>query len=146
MLTTDQKGAVAETAIIHAAVKLGIRVFKPVNDGERCDLIFDLGPRLLRVQCKWARRQGDVVVLRCYSSRRSRDGFVTRVYTAEEVDVFAAYCPDVERCYLVPIDVISGQRYIWLRLTETRNNQAVGVRWARDFEFSRLDWERLTGP
>jgi hypothetical protein len=27
-LTTDQKGAIAETAIIHAAVKLGVGVFK----------------------------------------------------------------------------------------------------------------------
>jgi hypothetical protein len=30
VLTTDQKGAIAETAIIHAAVKLGIPVARPV--------------------------------------------------------------------------------------------------------------------
>ena len=65
MLTTDQKGAVAESAVIHAAIKLGIGVFKPLTDGERYDLIFDLRPRLVRVQCKWAVRQGDVIVVRC---------------------------------------------------------------------------------
>ena len=52
MLTTDQKGAVAETAVVHAATKLGIGVYKPVSDGERYDLIFDLGAELVRVQCK----------------------------------------------------------------------------------------------
>src|SRR3954470_17527611 len=51
MLTTNQKGAVAETAIAHEAIKLGIGVYRPVAD-ERADLILDLRPRLLRVQCK----------------------------------------------------------------------------------------------
>jgi len=51
MLTTNQKGAVAETAIAHEAIKLGIGVYRPLCD-ERYDLIFDLGPTLVRVQCK----------------------------------------------------------------------------------------------
>ena len=72
MLTTNQKGAIAESAIVHAAVKLGIGVASPVNEGERYDLIFDLHPMLLRVQCNWAVRCGDVISVRCCSSRRSR--------------------------------------------------------------------------
>jgi len=31
-LTTDQKGAIPETAIIPAAVKLGIGIFKPISN------------------------------------------------------------------------------------------------------------------
>jgi PD-(D/E)XK nuclease superfamily protein len=58
VLTTNQEGAIAETAIVHAAVKLGIGLFKLISDGERYDLIFDVGSRLLRVQCKWATRMG----------------------------------------------------------------------------------------
>jgi hypothetical protein len=54
MLTTDQKGAIAELAIAHAALELGVGVSKPLGD-QRYDLIFDFGPRLARVQCKWAR-------------------------------------------------------------------------------------------
>ena len=52
--STDQKGAIAESAIVHAAIKLGIGVFRPLSDGERYDLILDLGSKLVRVQCKWA--------------------------------------------------------------------------------------------
>ena len=92
MLTTDQKGSIAETAIVAAATKLGIGVFKPLTDGERYDLIFDLRPRLVRVQCKWAGRRGDVVVVRCVSARRAADGLRHRPYTADEIDAFAAYC------------------------------------------------------
>jgi hypothetical protein len=87
VLTTDQKGAVAELAIAHAAAELGVGVFKPLTDGERYDLIFDMRPELLRVQCKWACRHGDVVIVRCRSCRRARGGLVHRGYTRAEVDV-----------------------------------------------------------
>ena len=134
VLSTNQKGAIAETAIIHTAVKLGIGVFRPVLD-ERYDLIFDLRPRLLRVQCKWAVRRGDVVAVRCYSSRRGREGMVVRTYGSDEVDMIAAYCAEVDRCYALPIELCSGRRQIHLRLGPARNNQRAGVHEARAFEF-----------
>jgi hypothetical protein len=36
MLTTDQKGNIAETAITAAAVRLGVDVYRPVGEGVRC--------------------------------------------------------------------------------------------------------------
>src|SRR6476661_1614748 len=51
-MTTDQKGAIAEACTAAEAIKHGIGVFRPLAD-ERYDLIFDLRPKLLRVQCKW---------------------------------------------------------------------------------------------
>src|SRR5918992_3670877 len=91
MLTTDQKGAIAETAIAHEATKLGVDVYRPVAEGGRCDLIFDFEDRLWRVQCKWASRHGNVIIVRCYSARRAREGLRRRLYTADEIDAFAAY-------------------------------------------------------
>ena len=145
MLTTDQKGAVAETAIIHAAVKLGIGVFKPISDGERYDLIFDIGTRLLRVQCKWARRYGDVIAVRTYSSRRARNGIRKRSYTGDEVDVIAVYCHDVHQCYLLQLDHFDGRSQFDPRLAPSRNNQRLRVNWASAFEFEAT-LERLLGP
>jgi hypothetical protein len=136
MLTTDQKGAVAETAIIHAAIKLGISVYTPVAEGGRYDMIFELASRLVRVQCKWAPRSGDVVVLRCCSSRRNRAGLVKRVYVEGEIDAFAAYCPDVDRCYFLPFNLFTGRTQVHLRLGPCRNNQTLNVNWAKDFEFA----------
>ena len=43
MLTSDQKGAIAESSIAAAAIKLGIGVYKPLFEGGRYDLIFDTG-------------------------------------------------------------------------------------------------------
>lgn len=135
MLTTNQKGAIAETAIAHAAVKLGIGVFKPLAD-ERCDFVFDLRPQLVRVQCKWAVRTGDAVSIRCYSSCRTSTGTVRLVYTREEIDALAAYCAELDRCYLLPMAMFAGQKQIQLRLAPARNNQRTGINWAREFEFA----------
>ena len=84
MLTTDQKGAIAEAAIVAAAIEAGIGVARPFVD-ERYDLIFDTGAQLLRVQCKWASCDGEVVAVRCYSTRRDASGFVRRAYVRGEV-------------------------------------------------------------
>src|SRR5947208_2464204 len=108
-LTTNQKGVVAETAIIHEAAKLGIVVCRPLDDA-RYDLVLDLPTGLMRVQCKWTPRIGDVVVVRSYSNRRAREGFRRRVYTSEEIDTVAGYCPETRRCYLLPAALFSGHR------------------------------------
>jgi hypothetical protein len=133
---THQRGAVAEAAIALAAIKAGIGVFKPINDGERYDLIFDLRTRLMRVQCKAAARCGAVVIVRCRSGRRTRHGIVMRPYTRQEIDAFAAYCAELERCFFLPIDRFSGRTAISLRLGLPRNNQRLGVNWADDYDFA----------
>jgi hypothetical protein len=136
MLTTDQKGNIAEAAIVAAAVKLGIDVYRPVGEGGRYNMLFEVQMRLWRIQCKWAPRQRDVVVLRCYSCRRNRDGLVRRKYTDGEIDAFAAYCPDTDCCYLLPFGLFAGRSQVLLRLAPSKNNQHLGINWARDYEFA----------
>jgi hypothetical protein len=55
-------------------------------------------------------------------------------YSAEEIDAIAAYAPDTDGCYLIPISEVAGCKAIRLRVAPTRNNQALGVHWARDYE------------
>jgi hypothetical protein len=144
-LTTDQKGTIAETAVIHAVAKLDVPVLRPLNDGLRYDLLFDVAGRFLRIQCKWAPLIGDVVIVRCYSCRRGRDGLLRRAYTADEVDALAAYCPQLERCFLLPLCAFPARKQIQLRVRPTRNNQATGINWADEFDFAAT-LTRLVGP
>lgn len=122
-------------AIAHEAVRLGIGVSKPLSD-LRYDLIFDTGVELLRVQCKWASRHDDVIVIRLYGARRARAGLVRSVYRADEVDAFAVFCAELDSCYFVPIAELNGRYQLQLRLDATRNNQRSGVNWAKDYEFA----------
>jgi hypothetical protein len=98
--------------------------------------IFDLRPRLVRVQCKWATRRGDVVGVRAYSCRRAADGLIRRGYSSEEIDAIAAYCLELDACYFIPLDAIDNQRVVQLRLRPTRNNQRRRIRWAEEFDFA----------
>ena len=134
-MTTDQKGGIAELAITMAATKLGVEVYRPAIEGGRYDLIFAIGSRLVRVQCKWAPLERDVVVVRCYSSRRGRDGLLRRVYEPGEIDAYAAYCLANDTCYFLPYELFHRRTQVTLRTEPTRNNQSLGVNWAKDFEF-----------
>ena len=144
VLSTNQKGAVAEAKIVAAAIQAGVGVSRPLYD-DRYDLIFDVSGQLMRVQCKWARQLGDVVLARLYTARRARAGMIVRRYQSGEVDLFALYCADLDRCYLLVADEVIANRSLHLRLSPSRNNQQQGIRWARDYEFGAT-LPRLSGP
>jgi prevent-host-death family protein len=137
-LTPTQKGNIAEANIAARAIELGIGVLKPLNEGLRYDLLFDFHPELARVQCKWARREGDVLVIRTSTSRFTPNGYVRTIYGADEVDLFAAYSPDLGRCYVLPLQEFAGQSSVQLRLTPARNNQVAAIRWAHQYELGAV--------
>jgi hypothetical protein len=143
MLTTNQKGLAAEQAVILESVKLGVGVSKPLDD-ERYDLILDLDSKLWRIQCKWAVKHNDVIVIRLYSNRRGPDGMITRRYSDKDVDGFAAYCLATEKCYFLPV-AFTRHREVRLRIGPTLNNQSLGIRWASDYEFA-AKLHALLGP
>jgi prevent-host-death family protein len=146
--STNHKGAVAEAAITAEAVKLGIGVLRPLAD-ERYDLIFDMRPGLLRVQCKCARRNRDVLQIHTAGSWYSPGrGYVRSTYGHDEIDAVAAYCAELERCYLLPVSVVAGHGQIHLRLERPRNGQRAAINWAAEYQLpgaiAQLG-ERLTG-
>jgi hypothetical protein len=108
MLDTNRKGNIAEVAVVFHPTRNCLEVFRPLTEHGRYDLILGIGGRLLRVQCKWAPRRGDVVEVRLRTSRRGPEGFLRTRYTREEIDAVAAYCPDTDECYLVPPRLIGG--------------------------------------
>ena len=137
-MTSNQKGAIAELAIAATAAKHGIIVSRPLTEGQRYDLIFDLGDKLLRVQCKSAAKVGTVIPIHvggCYHSPR---GYVRSTYDKSDIDAVAAYCPDLDRCYLLPMDLVARKTYLHLRLGPTKNNQSIGVKWAAHYEFGAV--------
>jgi hypothetical protein len=122
-------------------------VYAPAfNTGARYDLIFELRDRLLRVQCKWASLARDVVVVRCYSTRRARDGLRKRVYTADDTDVVVAYCRDLDRCFVLGTSRFARHPETRLRIRPCRNNQRRGVLWADDFGLETLRFQEHQGP
>jgi PD-(D/E)XK endonuclease len=48
---------------------------------------------------------------------------VRRFYYADEIDAYAVYCPDTNRCYYLDVEDFGGRNCVFLRLDPTRNNQ-----------------------
>jgi hypothetical protein len=137
-LTPTQKGSIAEAKITAAAVVADIVVARPLVEGRRYDLIFDTGPALFRVQCKYANRKGDVIVVYTGTCRLNPGGYVRTTYTRDEIDFLAVYCPDTDACYVIPVEDVEGRHALHLRLALARNNQRVGVTMAADYVFGAV--------
>jgi prevent-host-death family protein len=153
VLSTNQKGGIAETAITAAAYALDIPVLRPVVEHTRYDLAFEIGDRILRVQCKWGAldKEGGVIKVSLRSSWCTPTGYEHRQYQSDEIDLVAVYCGDLDRCYLIPHELAVGRSGIWLRLTPPKNGQRACINLASDFEFdgavAQLDratrWQRV---
>jgi prevent-host-death family protein len=128
------KGNVAEAEIAAAAIRLGVPVLKPLVEHGRYDLAFDLGHRLLRVQCKWAPLRGGVVAVNLAGYRLVPGGHVRSSYSAEEIDAVGVWCERLRECYLVPADLIAGMRALHLRVDPPLNGQRAALHWAADYE------------
>ena len=136
-MNSNVKGAVAEQALVLAATKLGVPVLRPVAEHGRTDLALEIGGDLFRVQVKWGRLSParDVVIAALVTSRCTPHGHVRTTYTEGEVDLFAVYCGDLDRCFLLPAQLLANRTVIYLRLTPARNGQRACINLADHFTF-----------
>jgi prevent-host-death family protein len=136
-MNPNLRGTVGEMAIALEATRLGVEVFKPLSEHSRCDLIFGIGDRLLRVQCKSARLSGQVLQINLVSSWHTPSGYVRNKYLPSEVDLVAAHCHELDRNYLIPFDrVEEGKSGIHFRLTPPKNGQRASIHFASEYELS----------
>jgi PD-(D/E)XK endonuclease len=131
---SNVKGNVAELKIAAAATELGIPVLRPMTEHGRYDLVFEIEEDLLKVQCKWAARKDDVVVIHVSGNRLTPRGYIRSPYSAGEIDAVTAYCADLERVYLLPTELVLGKHQVRLRLAAAKNGQRAGLNWAADHE------------
>jgi prevent-host-death family protein len=150
MLSTNQKGAIAETKIAAEATALGIPVLRPIVEHGRYDLAFEIEGRILRVQCKWGAldEAAGIIKVNLTSSWCTPNGYERRYYDVDEIDLVAVYCAQLDRCYLLAGSFVAGRRSVHLRLAPPRNGQKACVNLADDFRFPGAiaqQGERLRG-
>jgi prevent-host-death family protein len=133
VLTSNDKGNIAEAAIALHAAKLGIDVLKPVDEHGRYDLAFDLGTQIIRVQCKWARLEGAVICVNLVTYRWTSTGPVRTRYSADEIDAVAAYCEPLDRVFFVPASAIANRSTFYLRTEAPKNAHRAAINWADDY-------------
>jgi hypothetical protein len=126
-----------EAAIARRLLERGYEVLQPLGVNQRYDLVVDDGGRFLRIQCKTGRLQNGAIRFRTVSIRTNTKQILIRGY-AGEIDYFGVYCPATDDVYFVPIEDAPPGSECMLRVEPTRNGQAKGIRWAREYTL----WEK----
>jgi len=140
-LDSKQKGNLTELQSIVAFYELGYQVSIPYGENSRYDFIADINGKLIKVQCKTARKIDDgVIEFSCRSCRSNTQSSIERRYTKNEIDFFCTYWDG--QCYLIPIEETSTSKK--LRFVAPKNGQKVGISYAKDYELSN-QLERIKG-
>ena len=128
-------GLAAHTAVLHKLVSKGLEVLQPLGDHLRYDLAYYLEEtgELVRIQCKAGRYVPEIgcILFKNYNVTGGRTG--KRGYIGD-AEYFGVYCEDLNKTYLVPVDLIPSTREVYLRVIPSKNNQVKKVIWARDYE------------
>jgi hypothetical protein len=97
-------GELGELAFSYKAASLGFGVSKPLGDNEPFDFILNTGHRLWRVQVK-----STYHMRRTYSFRTTRAdvGRKCRRYSADDVDVLAAWVMPLNIWYMIPVQAFA---------------------------------------
>ena len=140
MASLKTKGDLAELKVAADLVERGYRIAIPFGEDVDFDLILIRGEKLERVQVKYTRSNGHVIVVRCRSHSLT-NGKVrqTKRYTASTIDWLAVYEARTQQCFYVPsAELGSGRNVLHLRLTETLNSQRRGIRYAAEYAAPEL--------
>lgn len=124
--------------ILADALRRGYQVAIPLSEDFSYDLIVERAGTLERVQCKFTRSDGEVVIVKAASTsawnRRVRG---TKRYTANDIEWLAVYDATTDRCYFIPAsELASGRIKVSLRLTPPKNGQQQKIRLASAY----TDW------
>ena len=124
-------GLRTEAVVTARLLSRGMKVLQPCGFNHRYDLVLDIEGRFLRAQIKTGRLREGVIRFKTCSVRSNTRKAIIRNYD-DEIDLFLVYCRDTDGIYAVPTDEAPrGEMY--LRVAETENQQAVGIRWASEY-------------
>jgi Holliday junction resolvase-like predicted endonuclease len=135
MASLKTKGDLAELKVATDLLERGYRIAIPFGEDHDFDLILCRGDTLERVQVKYARSNGEVIAVKCYSHSLTNGRIrQTKRYTAATIEWLAVYDATTGRCFYIPAaDLGSGKSVLHLRLLEAKNCQRRGIRFADDY-------------
>ena len=136
VLTTNDKGNIAE-AEITAPTIAGIGILRPCE--EHSVTTWRLSSRAAFCGSSASgRRLGrrDRRVVRLADSATRPDGLSGTTYSADEIDAVAAYCAELDRCYLLPVHLVARKSSVQLRIAPPRNGQRACLNWASEYELA----------
>jgi hypothetical protein len=129
-MKTILRGNAAEAAVLNALIHADVGVLIPFGGGFPFDLgvLAPVDGEVLRVQVKSGRVRNGCVQFNAHSTDH---GHGQRDYRGR-ADLIAVEVPELQEIYIVPVHDCASTKGT-LRLDAPRNNQLMGVRFAKDY-------------
>lgn len=128
-MDTNIKGVITELKCKTYFLELGYTVATPENPA-RYDFILDIGNKLLKIQVKSCRSDGEKITFSTCSNHYVKGQFTRTNYQNDNIDYFCTWYNN--ECYLIPISEC-GKSEKKLRLIPTKNGQIKNICFAKDY-------------
>lgn len=129
---TKSKGDLGVMKVQCDLCEKGYTVLTPMTEHSPFDVVAYDGKNFHRMQVKYRKLNSsgciEVPMRTCWADKH---GTHMKDYDKDQIDYFAIYCPDTEKCYYVKSNDI--RKNLTLRVNPPKNNQSVGVRYAKDY-------------
>lgn len=130
MAITKQKGDIAEAFVTFLLKQNDFNVLIPWGEDNRYDLVSEKNGVFKRIQVKYvSTRNGGLEV-----AIRSVNNYNIIHYSLKDIDIIAAYSPEQNKVYLIPLNSIKNRSQVKLRLTPTINKQKKYITMATKYE------------
>lgn len=137
-MNSKRIGNIGEVKALSKFVELGLPVYLPFGDTEKCDLIVEFNGKLNRIQVKTSVKSENGVMkfsLNSCSLHRSK-GF-KHFYNKLEVDYFVLYNISRDSLMMINIEDV-GNDAVTIRYLEPKNKQSKGVRYEKDYTVEKI--------
>lgn len=137
---SKHKGTLAETKVTADLYEKGISVAIVVDDLLPIDLIAIKENKLYKVQVKYCRfkkhnrTKTETLVLELRNSMSNKTLIYKKHYTKKEVDIFAIYVPELDKCLYIKSDILDTHSNTFtLRSIDIKNGQTKGCNFIENY-------------
>lgn len=138
-MISKEKGNIGEAIVLAEFVKRGIQVSLPFGDCARYDLIAEFNGKLNKIQIKYSGQITDNNSITCVCASSTNHTTNKHLTTYKnDVDYMAFYLVPLDKCILVPIEVIENRKSMVFRTELPLNGQRKGINFVDDYTFDKI--------
>lgn len=138
---SKHKGTLAETKVIADLYDKGISVAIILDDLLPIDLVAVKNNNTYKIQVKYShlkinniKGKTKTIELNLRSCMSNRNLRYQKVYTEDEIDVFAVYVPEINKCFYIKSDILRTHKSVFtIRLDNTASGQKNGCNFAKNY-------------
>ena len=141
VMNSKKIGNIGEAKTLSKFVELGVPVYIPFGDNEKCNIVAEFNGKLNKIQCKTSFKFADGRILfSLVSSTMHRKNGVKHIYSNKEIDYFSLYNIESDIILLLPIEIVEGMKQVSFRVPfdpTVKQNQYVALNF-EDFLFEKI--------